>query len=422
MKKGIVNFYNEKVYYDKLDNGLEVYVIPNNKIKDTFVTFTTKYGGVNYKFKYNNKFISVPNGIAHFLEHKMFEQEDDIDPFEFYNKSGTYCNAFTNYYNTTYLFAGDNNLEDNLNYLLDFVQIPYFTDENVEKEKGIIAQEIKMYDDVPDTIILERSVNNLFVNHPIRYSISGTVEDIESITKEDLYKTYNTFYHPKNMFLVISGKVDVDNILNVIKENQSKKKFNKLNIEIEKVNEPDKVFKKREVIKHNVKVPLVSYAIKIPIKDIKMDKKKLNLYITNMFNILFDETSLFYEQMKDKDLLNASIDIDSVDTDSHKAIILTFRSEKYHEVIKEIDELLKNIKIDEQDLERKKKVDISNLLYIFDDISRTNRLFLNNKVVYDDVYLNIHDLIKEMNINELNKIIKDLDLSNKTNLIIESRD
>ena len=422
MKKEIVKFYNQKVYYDKLDNGLDVYIMPNNKVKDTFVTLTIKYGGVNYKFKYDNKFISVQNGIAHFLEHKMFEQEDGVDPFEFYNESGTYCNALTNYYNTTYLFAGDNNLEKNLNYLLDFVQTPYFTDENVEKEKGIIAQEIKMYDDVPDTIILEKTIYNLFIKHPIRYSVSGTVEDIQTITKEDLYKVYNTFYHPKNMILAISGKVDVDNILKIIKENQSKKEFKKFNIETLKINEPDKVLKKREVIKHNVKVPLVSYAIKIPIKNINIDKKKLNLYITNMFNILFDETSVFYEDMKNKNLLNVSIDIDTVDIDSHKGVILTFRSEKYDEVIDEIDKLLENIKIDEKDLERKKKVDISNLLYIFDDISRTNRLFLNNKVIYDDVYLNIHDLIKEMNIDELNDIISKLDLSNKTNLIIESRD
>ena len=422
MKKENIKFYNEDVYFEKLDNGLEIYVIPNNKIKDSFVTLTVKYGGVNKKFKFNNKFIKVPNGIAHFLEHKMFEQEDGIDPFDFYNNSGAYCNAFTNYYNTTFVVASDNGFKDNLNYLLDFVQNPYFTDGNVEKEKGIISQEIKMYDDVPDSIIIEKTIYNLFVKHPIRYNISGTVKDIKSITKEDLYNAYNTFYNPSNMILVVTGNVNYEEVFNIVKENQDKKEFNKSIIELENVVEPDNVYKKKEIIKHNVKIPLVSYAIKIPIKNINMDKKKLNLYISNLFNILFDETSLFYEKMKKEKLLNASIDIDSVDTDTHRGIILSFRSKKYKEVINNIDELLSNFKIAKEDLERKKKVDISNMLYIFDDISRTNRYILNNKVMYNNAYLNIYDLIKSMNIEEFNDIISKLDLSNKTNLIIESRD
>ncbi len=420
MKKSKIKFYNEEVYYEKLNNGLEIYIIPNNRVKDIFVTLNTKYGGCNYKFKLNNKFIGVPNGIAHFLEHKMFEQEDGIDPFVFFNESGTYCNASTNYFNTSYLFAGNNNFENNLNYLLDFVQSPYFTDKNVEKEKGIIAQEIKMYNDMPDTILFERSLYNIFNNHPIKYSIAGTIQDINNITKEDLYNCYNTFYNPKNMFIVITGNVNPESAINIIKNNQNNKKFNDRNVEIENISEPDKVDKKYDVIKHNVTIPYVSYSIKIPVYKYKIDRKKLNIYLSDIFNILFDSTSLFYENMKNKKLLDTVIDIDTIDTDKHKVFILTFKSKKYNKVIKEIDNVLKNINISNNDLERKKKVEISDMLYIFDDISKTNKLFLNNKILYNDIYLNVYDLLNNLNIDELHTIINDLNLDNKSILIIES--
>ena len=421
MKKSKFKFYDIDVYSEKLDNGLEVYVIPNNNVKDVYVTFNTKYGGCNYNFKLNNKLIKVPNGIAHFLEHKMFEQEDGTDPFTFYNESGTYSNAYTNYFNTTYLFAGNTNIEENLNYLLDFVQSPYFTDSNVEKEKGIISEEIKMYEDMPDDVMMQKVMYNLFNSNPSKNSIIGTVSDIESITKEDLYNTYNAFYHPSNMFLVITGNVD-KNIIEVVKNNQKNKIFKENKVEIIKPKEKDSVYKEKEIIKHNVKMPLVAYSIKIPTKNINIDKKKLNLYLSNLFNILFDDTSLFYEKMKDNNLLQIGVDIDNMDVEDYKIFIISFRADNYNEVIKEIDCTLDNIIVDKKDLERKKKVNLSDLLYIFDDINRTNKLVLNNIVLYDNIYLDIYDLIKEMNIEELNNIIKNINLKNKSILVIESRD
>jgi len=423
MKKTTINFYNEEVYYEKIDNGLEVYIIAKKDASDVFVTFTAKYGGANFPFKVNGELTQVPNGIAHFLEHKMFEQVNRVDPFTFYNKSGTYCNAYTNYLNTTYLFAGTDNYEENLNYLLDYVQDGYFTDENVEKEKGIIAQELKMYDDMPDNIIFERTVYNLFKNHPVKHPVGGTIPDVVKITKEDLYNCYNTFYHPQNMFLVITGNVDIDNTINIIKNNQKSKTFDEINIDIKEVNECDEVAVEKEIIKHNVMTPYVSYAVKVPLKRLnKIDKKKRNLYLSSMFNILFDETSLFYEKMKEEELLDTPIDIDTLDTETHKAYMFTFKSKYYEKVISEIDNVLKNIEIKEEDLKRKVKVNISNLLYVFDDISKTNKWILNNKIMYDDIYTNIYDVLKSMNINEMNDIIKNLNLKNKSILIIENQD
>ena len=423
MKKNKINFYNEEVYYEKIDNGLEAYIVPNNSVNDVFVTFTTKYGGCNYPFYINNKYMEVPNGIAHFLEHKMFEQKNGMDPFTFYNKSGTYCNAFTNYFNTSYLFAGGDNFDENLNYLLDYVQEPYFTDESVEKEKGIIEQELKMYDDMPDNIIYERTIYNLFNNHPIKYPVGGTVSDIMKITKEELYNCYKTFYNPKNMFIIITGNVDAKHTIDLIKENQKTKSFEEINIKLKDIKEDDRVSLEKEIIKHNVATPYISYGVKIPVKSFsKIDKKKRNLYLSSIFNILFDETSIFYERMKEEDLLDTPIDIDALDTEEHKIFMLTFKSNNYEKVINEIDNVLKKIDISKEDLERKKKVNISNLLYTFDDISRTNKLLLNDKIMYDDIHTNIYDILKSMNKEEMDEIISKLDTSNKSILIIENQD
>ena len=423
MKKNKINFYNEEVYYEKIDNGLEVYIVPNNSVNDVFVTFTTKYGGCNYPFYINNKYMEVPNGIAHFLEHKMFEQKNGMDPFTFYNKSGTYCNAFTNYFNTSYLFAGGDNFDENLNYLLDYVQEPYFTDESVEKEKGIIEQELKMYDDMPDNIIYERTIYNLFNNHPIKYPVGGTVSDIMKITKEELYNCYKTFYNPKNMFIIITGNVDAKHTIDLIRENQKTKSFEEINIKLKEIQEDDRVSLEKEIIKHNVAIPYVSYGVKIPVKEFKnIDKKKRNLYLSSIFNILFDETSIFYESMKEENLLDTPIDIDTLDTDEHKVFMLTFKSHNYEKIIEELDNVLKDINITKEDLERKKKVNISNLLYTFDDISRTNKLLLNDKIMYDDIHTNIYDILKSMNKEEMDEIISKLDTSNKSILIIENQD
>lgn len=420
MKKSKIKFYNLDVYTETLDNGLNVVVIPYKNVNDAFVTLTTRYGGANYEFSVDGKEYRVPNGIAHFLEHKMFEQESGEDPFTFFNKSGTYSNAFTNYFNTSYLFAGSKNFKDNLNYLLDFVANPYFTDKNVEKEKGIIAEELKMYDDMPDNTIFERTIYNLFNANPVKYPVGGYVSDVKEITKEDLYNCYNAFYNPKNMFLIITGNVDYKEAFEIVRLNQSTKKTISHDVRIKSVDEKDTVYKKKEIVKSNVSMPYIAHAYKIPLKKFKdIDRKKLNIYLSLIFNILFDETSLFYEYTTENKLLETKIDIDTLDTDNHKAFILSFKSNNYNKIIKEIDNHLMNINISESDLFRKIKSNISSLLYIFDDISNTNKLMLNNLVLYNNLYTDVYDLLKSMNIKELNYIIKNLDLSNKSTLIIK---
>ena len=421
MKKHNIKFFDEEVYEDQLENGLKIFIVPNNRVEDIFVTYTVKYGGCNFPFLIDKKMQKLPSGIAHFLEHKMFEQKNRIEPFTFYSKTGTYCNASTNYYNTSYVFAGNNNFEENLKYLLDFIQDPYFTDENVEKEKGIISQEIKMYDDIPDRLIYERCIYNLLTNHPIRYGIGGKIKDITKITKEDLEKAYKVFYQPSNFFITITGNADPEKSINIIKENQKNKRIPKYEIELKKVKEENEVLKKEEIIYKDITIPYINYGIKIPLKTLnKIDKQKLNMYISTIFNILFDTTSSFYEEMKDKNIIDTPIEIESIDTDDHKIYMLLFKSNHYELVIKEIEKVLKNIKITEEDLERKKKVYISSLLYTLDHISMTNKLIVNNIILYGYLNTDVYNLINSLNIEELNSVIKNLQLDYSSTCIIKN--
>lgn len=225
----------ETIYQETLENGLEVILLPKPGFEQSFVTFTTKFGSIDQSFrrsdgaesgnpKQTEKFTVVPDGIAHFLEHKMFESESG-DVFPHFAEGGASANAFTTFDQTTYLFSCTDNLQSNTELLLDFVQDPYFTADSVAKEKGIIGQEIQMYNDNPDARIFFELLKGLFVEHPVRIEIAGSVESIDKITKDTLYDCYNTFYHPSNMVVFAVGGFNPEELLTWIRDNQAHKTF-----------------------------------------------------------------------------------------------------------------------------------------------------------------------------------------------------
>ena len=412
---------NEKVFYEKLENGLEVYLYNKDDFNNNYITFTTKFGSINNEFIPidKDKMLKVPNGIAHFLEHKVFVQKEDPQPSEFFSESGTMCNAYTTFKNTTYLFSGSNNLYENLNYLLDYVQSPYFTSENVDSEKGIITEEINMCNDRPIDVLFEEIRRNAFFNNNFKESIIGTVEDINSINKDLLYTCYNTFYNPSNMFLVITGNFDKDKIIDVIKNNQSKKNFKKLdNIKMNKIKEPDKVVKKESIIKINTDIPKFAYNIKIPFS--KVNKRKYSLYLYIIFSSLFDDTSLFDEKLKNDKIITNTISFNMLNCDTHLLISLINETYNYEQLKEEIIKNLDNIYISKEDFERKKKVLISNELYIYDSIEVVNEMIIDNILFEGKLTDNIIPLIKELNYNELEEIIKNLNLENNTTVIVKN--
>lgn len=226
MKKQYYPSINETLYTEVLPNGLEVMLLPKNDFHKTYGLFTTNYGSIDNEFVPigQKDFVTVPDGIAHFLEHKLFEKEDE-DVFQKFGRQGAASNAFTSFTRTSYLFSSTDNVMQNIETLIDFVQTPYFTEESVNKEKGIIGQEIQMYQDEPNWRLFFGILNNMYPKHPLHIDIAGTIESIEPITAEDLYLCYNTFYHPSNMNLFIVGKMNPEEMLEFIRDNQASKEF-----------------------------------------------------------------------------------------------------------------------------------------------------------------------------------------------------
>ncbi|MBM4763901.1 pitrilysin family protein [Bacillus sp. B15-48] len=313
MEKIAYGQLQEELYYEKLENGLDVYILPKKGFNKTYATFTTKYGSIDNHFKPYGKteFVKVPDGIAHFLEHKLFEKEDG-DVFQQFSRQGASANAFTSFTRTAYLFSSTSNVEKNLETLMDFVQEPYFTEKTVEKEKGIIGQEITMYDDNPDWRLYYGIIENMYESHPVKIDIAGTKETISHITKDMLYECYNTFYHPSNMLLFVVGSIDPKEIMKQIKVNQAKKEYT-VKPEIERRFDPEieHVAKKKHVLKMNVQTPKCLVGIKaLPLEVTGTEKLKLELATNILLDILFGKSSAGYTELYNQGLIDDTFSYD----------------------------------------------------------------------------------------------------------------
>jgi len=307
------NQLGETLYYKKLNNGLDVYILPKKGFSKTFVTFTTKYGSIDRTFVPigESEAITVPDGIAHFLEHKMFEKEEG-DVFQKFSESGASANAFTSFTRTAYLFSATDHIYTSTETLLNFVQEPYFTEKTVEKEKGIIGQEITMYDDQPDWRLYFGAIENMYHTHPVKIDIAGTIESIDKITADHLYTCYNTFYHPSNMLLFVVGNVDQTEMMAFIEDNQNKKEFPEPTpIERHFEEEPTDVAIKDRVLNMDVQKPKVYVGLKAKRVDLSGDEMlKHELAVQIALECLFGRASNFYTEVYEGGLIDESFAYD----------------------------------------------------------------------------------------------------------------
>ena len=216
----------ETLVTQTLANGLRVLLVPRPAYHQSYALFAVDYGGIDVRYQPAGatEMVEDPEGIAHFLEHKLFEKEDH-DAFDLFGQTGASANAFTGATSTAYLFSTSTQLTENLTTLLDFVQAPYFSDQTVAKERGIIGQEIQMYQDDPGWLLYYGILGNLYPNHPVARDVTGTIASIAQITPERLYQAYRTFYQPSNMTLTLVGNFDPEHVLAHIAENQAAKTF-----------------------------------------------------------------------------------------------------------------------------------------------------------------------------------------------------
>lgn len=396
----------EKIFYKQLANGLQVYILEKPELNKTFCTFTTNYGSIDNSFisKKTNELVKMPDGIAHFLEHKMFEKEDG-DVFQKLSKQGANTNAFTTFTRTAYLFSSTTNVEQNLETLLDFVQEPYFSKKSVEKEKGIINQEITMYDDDPDWRLYYQTIENMYHHHPVRIDIAGTIASIDKITSDMLYECYETFYHPSNMLLFVIGPLKASETMKLIEENQEKKTFAPRN-EIERIfkEEPKEVAKKKEVLEMNVGNSKVYVGVKSNYFGIKGEELlKYELSIQMMLELLFGQSSDFFTEGYKDGLLNDSFSFDFTQELNYGFAIIGGVSNNYETLSSKIKELLltaKNDAINEEELMIIKKKKIGNFLralnsaeYIANQFTR----YAFNEMNFFDTVL----VLENLSVNEI---------------------
>lgn len=415
MKKANFNNLDQSIYYFTLKNGFKVYIVPFEDKKNYYAILGTKYGSNDIEFSINNKDIKTPYGIAHFLEHKIFEQEDGIDPFKFFSKSGVNTNASTTFTNTSYYIWGTNNIYENINYLLDFVYSPYFTDQNVLKEKGIIKEEILMYEDNPDWVMYDTIRKNIFYNLPSKEKIAGSIESIESITKEDLYNAYNTFYNPSNMYLVVGGNVNPHELEKTIKNNKKLNSIQEIKeIKRKEYKEPDDVRLEFSKLYMNIKIPKINFGIKINTNNIKdLTKIEKDMYLGMLIFNLFGSTSKFREKVI-SEYLTTSFYVERNNFYNFILLDIIAESDKADMFIEEIKKTLQNIKIKKEDFERTKKVWIASEIRMIDNVETTVDNIYSDLITENQVHLDRIEVIRNLTMNKLNKFIKELDLSNQS--------
>ncbi len=400
-------------YTDKLKNGLDIIFVPYDNKKNYFISYATRYGSEVTTFtpSGSKEEIKVPDGIAHFLEHKMFEQEDGIDPFSYFSESGTGSNASTSFDNTQYICYGTKKFEDNLRYLLKFVNSPYYTDENVEKEKGIISEELKMYDDIPEFKLEMKLREAIYHVHPRRVDIGGSIPEITKITKEDLYMCYDNFYSPNNMFLLVVGNFNKNRALEIIHEVVDDID-NRPKPIIKKIEEDSDVFVKEETIFGNVKIPKIGIGIKIPTSQLKeYDNFILDLYLNMITTVCFGSSSEFRERVRNKKLIN-NFYTEWESVDGYKVFYIMASTERPDELLEEVLYEINDLVIAEDAFNRMKKVWIANEVKMIDYIDATVHNIYDDFLRYGKIIPNKIAKIRSLNIKEINKIVKMIDFSN----------
>lgn len=407
----------EELFYEKLPNGLNVYILPKKGFNKTYATFTTKYGSIDNHFKPLDKeeLVKVPDGIAHFLEHKLFEKEDG-DVFQQFSRQGASANAFTSFTRTAYLFSSTSDVERNLETLIDFVQEPYFTEKTVEKEKGIIGQEITMYDDNPDWRLYFGLIQNLYKNHPVKIDIAGTIESISHITKDMLYECYQTFYHPSNMLLFIVGAIEPKAIMDFVKTNQSKKEFlDVAEIQRQFEEEPLSVATEKQVLEMNVQTSKCLVGIKaLHVNQTGDELLKNELTMNVLLDLLFGKSSNNYNRLYSEGLIDDTFSYDYTQEQGFGFAMVggdTDQPDKLAETLKEMLGEAKNGKMfDEEQLARVKKKKIGSFLravnspeyianqftrYAFSDMNLFDVVPMLEKIKLEDVQSIASEVISE---------------------------
>ena len=397
----------EKAYFEELDNGLKVIIIPKENTNKKMAIIGTKFGSIDNHFinPKTNAEVTIPDGVAHFLEHKMFEQADGTNSLDRLTALGVEANAYTTNDHTAYYFETIDNFEPAFNELLNYIFNPYYTDENVEKEKGIIAQEIKMYDDDPISKVFLNALQCMYNVCPIRIDVAGTIDSINKINKDILYNCYNTFYHPSNMVLAVCGNFKPEYILNLIKENMEH--FEKQG-EIKRIYpvEKEEILKKEKQEEMEISIPAFVIGIKDKVEETDIIKKELILNI--ILNCIFDENSELFKELYEEGLIITEPDLEYEYSDIYSHVMIFSSSKDPERVFEKFKENVRKLikdGIPEKAFNRTKNKIYGRLVTSYNSSAQIARIFmrdyLNNIITFEYI-----EKWKKINLDEVNEMLK----------------
>ncbi|NLJ78235.1 MAG: insulinase family protein [Tissierellia bacterium] len=406
---------DEKLYFRKLDSGLNIYFMPRKGYMQKYAIFATDYGSNDNHFIPigEREPIKVPAGVAHFLEHKLFEDEE-MDIFDRFSRLGTNVNAYTNANQTAYLCSTTANFYESLQLLIKFVQNPYFTDSNVEKEKGIIEQEIRMYEDSPNWRVYSNCLNGMYVDHPVRIDIAGTVESIQDIDKEVLYQCYNTFYNPSNMVLFIAGDLSFERIVDIV-EGTERKDLRKGIEEISRVYPNEPVGIQKQYIEDRLATSIPLFSIGIKDNNLNMMNRELvhkDLVTNILLEILFGDSSEFYNDLYGKGLVDNSFTSYFTGKVDYGYSLVLGQSNEPDRVF---DKVLKHIKatkktgISGEAFRRIKNKNMGGFLMGLNSLSLISSYFIDN-YFEGFLFIDVLDILDSIEIGDVNaRLVDDID-------------
>lgn len=360
----------EKLYVEKLKNGLTVMILPK-KTRKKYIVWSINYGSIDNKFYSNGEDVltKVPDGIAHYLEHKLFEQENGRNSLDVLSSIGVEANAYTTNDHTAYLYECTEHFDEALDEFMNYVQNPYFTDENVEKERGIIEQEIMMYDDYPEWAIYMNALKCMYKDNEINIDVAGTKETIAKINKENLYKIYNSFYKPENMLMVLAGDFEPEKDIEKIKERITLKSSNKPTIRIYNDEQIDIV---KPYIEKKMDISMPAVIVGYKDNDLETNKIKKNIAIDILSSILIGKSSEFFEELyeKGKILSEPSMIYEFSKTYAH--VLIQAQTNFVEEFTNKLDEKIKKVQkfgINSEDFERAKRKAYGEFVKEYNDVS-----------------------------------------------------
>ena len=408
----------EKLYIEKLENGLTIMIMPKKGIQKKYVIWATNYGSIDNKFIVPGEtdVTEVPEGVAHYLEHKMFEQESGKNSLDTLTQLGVDANAYTTTNHTAYLFECTDNFYPALDELMDYVQHPYFTDENVEKEKGIISQEIMMYDDYPEWVVYMNAIRSMYEKNPITIDIAGTVDSIKAIDKEILYKCYNTFYNLSNMVMCVVGDFVPEELVEEIKKRIVKNEKSLGEIKRIREEEPAKIVRKEISAEMEVSMPLFVIGIKDTNLSEKEDKEsvvKKHIAIEILLNMLIGKSSKTYKSLYEQGIIMSEPYLEYEFEKTYAHVAITGQSKEPKKVLEAFCNQINKYKeegLDEEHFNRIKNMIYGGYIKEYNDVAAIARMFISDyfKGINSFDYLeNFSQVTKEYTENILKEVFKE---------------